>query len=224
VGIFQKLFGGGAAQKEVRGEDVAGRLDGLAQLDSRWSTESLRRRVRDVFFAVQRSWIERDPEIGRPYMTDALMDRQRLRIEGLVAQRRVHQFENPLIEDLDFVSFDEGDPNTVDPPRVTCALEISLVETILDADTRQLVAGRPNFKIHNSEYWTFVHSDGRWLLDEVEQPGEGARHMKAPLVGGDYAQLSPEMVLRERYARDEITLEQYEREMEQYLSRDDPTY
>ena len=34
--------------------------------------------------------------------------------------------------------------------------------------------------------------------------------MKAPLVGGDYAELSPEMVLRERYARDEITLEEFE--------------
>jgi predicted lipid-binding transport protein (Tim44 family) len=225
VGFFSKLFGGGAsAQKEVRGEDVAGRLDGLAQLDRKWSTESLRRRARDVFFAVQRSWIERDAEIGRPYMTEQLMDRQKLRIDGLIAQHRVHQFENPLIEDLDFVSFDEGDPNTIDEPRVTTALEISLVETILNADTGQLVAGRPNYKIHNSEYWTFVHRDGKWLLDEVEQPGEGARHMKAPLVGGDYAKLSPEMVLRERYARDEITLEQYEAEMEQYLKKDDPTY
>jgi hypothetical protein len=223
VGFFSKLFGGGP-DKEVRGEDVAGRLDGLAQIDRKWSTESLRRRVRDVFFAVQRSWIERDPEIGRPYMTDQLMDRQKLRIEGLIAQHRVHQFENPLIEDLDFVSFDEGDPNTIDEPRVTTALDISLVETILNADTGQLVAGRPNYKIQNSEYWTFVFRDGKWLLDEVEQPGEGARHMKAPLVGGDYAKLSPEMVLRERYARDEISLEEFEKEMQQYLSKEDPTY
>jgi Tim44-like domain len=225
VGLFSKLFGGGgAAGKEARGEDVASRLDGLAQLDRKWSSESLRRRVRDVFFAVQRSWIERDPEIGRPFMTDQLMDRQKLRIEGLIAQHRVHQFENPLIEDLDFVSYDEGDPNTIDEPRVTTALDISLVETILNADTGQLVAGRPNYKIQNSEYWTFVFRDGKWLLDEVEQPGEGARHMKAPLVGGDYAKLSPEMVLRERYARDEITLEQFEAEMQQYLNKNDPTY
>ncbi len=202
----------------------ASRLDGLAQLDRKWSTESLRRRVRDVFFAVQRSWIERDPEIGQPYMTEQLMDRQRLRIEGLIAQHRVHQFENPLVEDLDFVSFDEGDPNTVDEPRVTTALDISLVETILNADTGALVAGRPNYKIQNSEYWTFVHRDGKWLLDEVEQPGEGSRHMKAPLVGGDYAKLSPEMVLRERYARDEITLEEFEAEMAKFLDKDDPTY
>jgi hypothetical protein len=180
--------------------------------------------VRDVFFAVQRSWIERDPEIGRPYMTDQLMDRQKLRIEGLIAQHRVHQFENPLVEDLDFVSYDEGDPNTIDEPRVTTALDISLVETILNADTGQLVAGRPNYKIQNSEYWTFVFRDGKWLLDEVEQPGEGSRHMKAPLVGGDYAKLSPEMVLRERYARDEISLEEFEAEMAKFLDKEDPTY
>jgi hypothetical protein len=224
VGFLSKLFGGGAPGKEQRGEDVGSRLDSLAQIDRKWSTESLRRRVRDVFFAVQRSWIERDPEIGRPFMTEQLMDRQKLRIEGLIAQRRVHQFENPLIEDLDFVSFDEGDPNTIDEPRVTTALDISLVETILNADSGQIVAGRPNHKIQNSEYWTFVFREGKWLLDEVEQPGEGARHMKAPLVGGDYAQLSPEMVLRERYARDEITLEEFEADMAKLLGKAGPTY
>jgi hypothetical protein len=227
VGFLDKLLGrGGAgpARKEARGEDVASRLDALAQLDRKWSSEALRRRVRDVFFAVQRSWIERDPGIGQPYMTEQLMDRQRLRIDGLIAQHRVHQFENPLIEDLDFVSFDEGDPNTVDEPRVTTALDISLVETILNADTGALVAGRANYKIQNAEYWTFVFRDGKWLLDEVEQPGEGARHMKAPLVGGDYATLSPEMVLRERYARDEMTLEEFEAEMAKLLEKSDPTY
>ena len=36
-------------------------------------------------------------------------------------------------------------------------------------DTGQLVAGRPNHKIQNSEYWTFVHREGKWLLDEVER-------------------------------------------------------
>ncbi|HWH45107.1 MAG TPA: TIM44-like domain-containing protein [Thermoleophilaceae bacterium] len=215
MGFLDRMLG----RSEERADDVAGRLDALAQLDPKWSTESLRRRVRDVFFAVQRSWIERDPEIEAPFMTEALNDRQRLRIDGLVSQNRVHMFENPLIEDLDFVSFSEDGE-----PRVTTLLTISLVETILDATTRAVVAGRPNTKIINTEYWTFVHQDGKWLLDDVEQPGEGARHMKAPLVGGDFAELSPEMVLRERYARGEIELEQFEAELEQLLGKPGPTY
>jgi hypothetical protein len=215
---------GGGAGKEARGEDVATRLDALAQLNGHWSTERIRRRARDVFFAVQRSWIERDPSVGDPFMTEQLVARQRLRIEGLVRQNRVHQFENPLIEDLDFVSYDEGDPNTIDEPRVTTLLDISLVETILNAETGALVAGRPNVKIQRSEYWTFVWRDGKWLLDDVEQSGEGARHMKAPLVGGEFAELSPEMVLREKYARDEITLDEFEAQMEQFLDKNDPTY
>jgi predicted lipid-binding transport protein (Tim44 family) len=219
MGFFGKLFGGGgAAGKEARGEDVGARLDALAQLHGQWSTEKLRRRVRDIFFAVQRSWIERDPAIAEPYMTPQLTDRQKLRIEGLIRQHRVHQFENPLIEDLDFVSFEE------DEGRVTTLLDVSLVETILNADNGQLVAGRPNYKVRHAEYWTFTWQNGKWLLDDVEQPGEGARHMKAPLVGGDFAELSPEMVLREKYARDEITLEEFEKEMAQYLGKDDPTY
>jgi predicted lipid-binding transport protein (Tim44 family) len=214
MGLFGRLLGGDA--KERRGEDVAARLDALGQLDRKWSTETLRRRVRDVFFAVQRSWIERDPAIGEPYMTPELMARQKLRIDGLISQHRVHQLENPLIEDLDFVQYDEGEDGTA--ATVTVLLDISLVETILDADSGALVAGHPNTKLRNKEYWTFAWGDS-WRLDEVEQPGEGARHLKAPLVGGDYAELSPESVLRERYARGEIELDEFERELGAALER-----
>jgi uncharacterized membrane protein len=48
--------------------------------------------------------------------------------------------------------------------------------------------------------------------------------MKAPLVGDEYATLSPESILRERYARDEITLEEFEAEMAKFLEKDNPTY
>jgi hypothetical protein len=226
VGFLDRVFRGGAPSKEVRGEDVAARLDGLAQLDPKWSSESLRRRVRDVFFAVQRSWIERNPEIGAPYMTEPLLARQRLRIEGLLNQRRVHQLENPLIEDLDFARFNEGEAGAATgsshEPLVVVALSVSLVETILDADSRQRVAGAGH-KERREEWWHFVYRGGSWLLDEVEQHAEGVRHLKAPLVGDAYAELSPEMVLRERYARGEIEIEQFERELAAVLERG-PTY
>jgi uncharacterized membrane protein len=42
-------------------------------------------------------------------------------------------------------------------------------------------------------------------------------------VGGDYAELSPESVLRERYARGEIEIEEFEREMGELLGRE-PRY
>ena len=220
MGLLGRLLGGGAGT-ERRGEDVAARLAALAQLDARWSPESLRRRVRDAFFAVQRQWIERDPDVGAPFETPELLARQRLRIDGLINQHRVHQLENPLIEDLDFIAFAEGTGD--EEPTVTALLDISLVETILDADSGALVAGHANLKQRHKEYWTFARRGDAWLLSEVEQPGEGARHLKALLVGGDYAELSPESVLRERYARGEIEIDEFEREMGDLLGRE-PQY
>lgn len=221
MGLFKRVFKGRGEDRDARGEDVGQRLDALAQLNPWWSTESLRRRVRDIFFAVQRSWIERNAEIGAPFMTGDLLARQRLRIEGLVNQRRVHQLENPLIEDLDFASFAEGAEGAEgEEPRVSALLTMSLVETILDADSGALVAGERNQKQMRQEYWTFVRRGEKWLLEDVEQPGEGKRHMKAPLVGADYAKLSPEMVLRERYAQGQIEIEEFEAAMAQLLERD----
>jgi Tim44-like domain len=213
MGLLSRLLGR-EPDPQRRGEDVAARLEALSQLDPKWSTEALRRRVRDVFFAVERSWIERDPSVGEPYMAAQLAASQRLRIEGLVRQHRVHQLENPLIEDLDFVACDETAPS------VTALLNMSMVETILDADNGALVAGRAGEKVRRRQYWTFDWQDAEWKLADVEQPDAGARHLTAPMVGGDFASLSPEMILRERYARGEIELDEFEREMAALLQRE----
>ena len=213
MGLLDRLLGR-EPTTERRGEDVAARMEALSQLDDKWATETLRRRVRDVFFAVERSWIERDPAVEEPYMAAQLAASQRLRIEGLVRQHRVHQLENPLIEDLDFVAVEET------PPRVTALLDMSMVEVILDDQTQAVVAGRPNQKVRRRQFWTFDWGDADWMLADVEQPDAGARHLTAPLVGGDFAELSPEMILRERYARGDIELDQFEREMGALLQRE----
>jgi hypothetical protein len=213
MGLLGRLLGR-EPDADRRGADVAARLEALSQLDDMWSTEALRRRVRDVFFAVERSWIERDPSVGEPVMAAQLAGSQRLRIEGLVRQHRVHQLENPLIEDLDFVAVEES------PPRVTALLDMSLVETILDDASGALVAGRAGVKVRRRQYWTFDWDGGAWMLADVEQPDAGARHLNAPLVGGDFASLSPEMILRERYARGEISLDEFEQEMAALLQRE----
>ena len=213
MGLLDRLLGR-EPTTERRGEDVAARMEALSQLDDRWATETLRRRVRDVFFAVERSWIERDPAVQEPYMAAQLAASQRLRIEGLVRQHRVHQLENPLIEYLDFVAVEET------PPRVTALLDMSMVEVILDDQTQAVVAGRPNQKVRRRQFWTFDWGDGDWMLADVEQPDAGARHLTAPLVGGEFAELSPEMILRERYARGDIELDQFEREMAALLQRE----
>jgi hypothetical protein len=218
MGLLSRLFGREGADHEARGRDVAAHMDSLAGLEGWWSSEGLRRRVRDTFFAVQRSWIERDPAIGEPYMTPALAARQRLRIEGLLRQRRIHMLENPLIEDLDFVSVEESPE-----PRVVVRLLLSMVETVLDSDTGAVVAGAPRLKINSVEYWVLTRHGDAWCLADVEMEDEGGRHLAPPLVSDRYLADSPELLLRERYAREEITIEEFEKQMEELLGSD-PTY
>jgi hypothetical protein len=218
MGLLSRLFGRGRPDHEALGRDVAAHMDSLAGHEGWWSSEALRRRVRDAFFAVQRSWIERDPGIGEPFMTPGLTARQRLRIEGLVHQRRIHMLENPLIEDLDFVAVDESPE-----PRVVARLVLSMVETVLDSDTRAVVAGAPRVKISRIEYWVLIRHDDAWCLADVEMEDEGGRHLAAPLVSDRYFAGSPELLLRERYAREEITLEEFEARMGELLGND-PIY
>src|SRR3954469_8979355 len=102
MGLLGRLLGR-EPDADRRGADVAARLEALSQLDPKWSTEALRRRVRDVFFAVERSWIERDPSVGEPFMAAQLRASQRLRIEGLLRQHPGHPLQNPAVADTQLV-------------------------------------------------------------------------------------------------------------------------
>lgn len=218
MGLFSRLFRRRRVDADARGGLVAAHMDALAGLEAWWSSEGLRRRVRDMFFAVQRSWIERDPAIAEPVLTPQLAARQRLRIEGLVRQHRIHMLENPLIEDLDFVEAAD-----TPAPRVVARLELSMVETITDTRTGAVVAGAPRRKITRVEYWVLIRHGDAWCLADVEMQDEGGRHLAAPLVSERYIGLSPELLLRERYAREEITLDEFETGMGRLLGGD-PTY
>ena len=145
--------------------------------------------------------------------------RQKLRIEGLISQHRVHQLENPLIEDLDFVRYEQGGPR---PGAWTASSCCSTSRWSRRSSTPTAARWSPGGQPEDPARAVLglPVADGKWLLDDVEQPGEGARHMKAPLVGDDYATLSPESILRERYARGEIEIEEFEAEMAKFLGKE----
>src|SRR4051794_23020973 len=96
MGLLGRLLGR-EPDADPRGADVAARLEALSQLDPKWSTEALRRRGRDVFFAGERAWIERDPSVREPFMAAQLRASQPDRIEGLARQHRGHQHARALV-------------------------------------------------------------------------------------------------------------------------------
>jgi len=207
---------------------VAEELQALAQVDPRFSPESIRRRLRDIFFAVQQGWSLRDSELQERYVTPAFAALQQARIAGLIAAHQVHELPSPLIEDLQFASFDPSPGVQADPvlgpipidraslPRVDAVLDIRLVERLLD-DRAGTVIYSSDGEQRRAEQWSLVHDGEHWMLAGVSAPGQ--RSVRAPLVSDEVAKLTPEAILRERYARGEIELDEVEREMAQALRR-----
>ncbi|HEX2015512.1 MAG TPA: hypothetical protein VGN69_02375 [Solirubrobacteraceae bacterium] len=211
-----------------KGPDGAEQLQALAQVDPRFSPEALRRRLRDIFFAVQQSWSLRDPDLAERFVTTAFLELQRARISGLLAAHQLHELSSPLIEDLRFTGFEANPGIEPDPvlgpiprdraslPRVETVLTIRMVERLLD-DRSGAVLFESAGEQRRDEQWSLVHDGQSWRLAAVSAPGQ--RSIRAPLVSDEVAKLTPEAVLRERYARGEIELDEVEREMAESLRR-----
>ncbi len=225
MGLLDRLRGKGSSRGAPDG--VATELEALAQVEPYWSPETLRRRLRDIFFAVQQSWTLRDPEVAAPYVSEGFLGLQRARMAGLQSAHQIHQLESPLIEDVRFVAFEPGgdtDPDPVlgpmpsdhaRPARVEAVLAIRVVERLVDEFSGAVLAGGMGEE-RRREQWS-LQREGTWLLAGVSVPGQ--RAIRAPLISDAAARLTPEAILRERYARGEIELDEVEREMAQALRR-----
>lgn len=56
----------------------------------------------------------------------------------------------------------------------------SMVDYILDKNTREVVEGSTNSK-RFSEYWRFIRYDNEWILDEIYQNDEVDTEMDLPI-------------------------------------------
>jgi len=169
-------------RKRVRAATAAAERADLD--DGYWHPHLLHTRVQEVFFPVQRSWGDRDIAASRPYVSDALYERHRLQLEGLLAQNRVNLIADLSLNSVELVRVynvtDDGED------RFVARIECSARDRMEDTRTGQVVNGNRDASTDFVQFWSFArHPEHGWVLDEIQQGSEGEYHMKAPLVNAD---------------------------------------
>jgi hypothetical protein len=227
--MLERLFGRGDRDDDAGKVEVADALRTLAQVDPYWSPERIRRRVKDIFFALERSWIERDPEVAAEYLTARFAALHRVRIKSLIDSHHVHRLEAPIIEELVFMGYHEAGEENADPilgplggdpsePQVAAAIKIRMTESLRD-DRDDSVISASDGELFEQETWALLFEKDNWMLDQVTPTEGGSRAIKAPMVSDAYAKGGPELALREQYARGEIELDDVEKKMSAALER-----
>lgn len=165
-------FGGGIVyfvRIRVKSEKAKKAMKRLAKADSTWNYKDFHKRIRTIFDKVQEAWMERNQDIARDCLSQALYDTYTSKSEWMVCNHEKNILKNiHLIDALPVDAEDyEGEAND----RIWVYIKARMADYTIDDQTMEFKSGS---RVSRSfvEYWKLVKENGSWVLDEIKQKEE----------------------------------------------------
>ena len=155
-----------------------------ALADPTWDPAALRARVVETFYPIQRTWAQNDAPGSDPYVSDALLERHRLQLEGYEKQGRINRIEDLVLDEVEIIRVHNVTEDHLD--HFVAYLEFKSRDWMEDAETGKVVNGVKQELSVFRQFWTYARDpDEGWVLDEIQQESEGDYHLKADAVNVD---------------------------------------
>lgn len=138
----------------------------LEKLDPAWDLDAIRRRISQVFFKVQQAWMERDQNVARDCMSDAIFEKHKMQTDQLISQHRKNILENINLIETEVVDVEDFADNKKD--KFWVDLKGSMIDYTVDDTTGSIVSGKREAESF-TELWKFIRAGDTWVLDEIDQ-------------------------------------------------------
>jgi predicted lipid-binding transport protein (Tim44 family) len=137
----------------------------LEKRDPLWNLQAMTSRVNEVFFKVQAAWTERNQDLVRDCMSDALYYRHKAQTDQMLASKTRNVLENIQLAEVLIYSVADYQ----DDARDTFAAQLtgSMIDyTVKEAHGYVTVGDRVNSEAF-TEVWYFVRQNNQWLLNAI---------------------------------------------------------
>lgn len=138
----------------------------LEKLDPAWDLDAIRRRISQVFFKVQQAWMERDQNVARDCMSDAIFEKHKMQTDQLISQHRKNILENINLIETEVVDVEDFADNKKD--KFWVDLKGSMIDYTVDDTTGSIVSGKREAESF-TELWKFIRTGDTWVLDGIDQ-------------------------------------------------------
>ena len=138
----------------------------LKKLDPAWDLDAIQRRVSQVFFKVQQAWMERDQNIAKDCMSQAIFDKHKMQTDQMIAEHRRNVLEDINLIETDIVDVEDFADNKKDLFWVY--IKGKMRDFMADDRTRDIVSGDDKLEGF-TELWKFIRAGDTWVLDEIDQ-------------------------------------------------------
>ena len=152
-----------------------------AEDDAAFSPDAVREQATELFDAIQAAWDAGDRERLRGSVGSSLMAEWERRLDDFERRgwrNRVSVISGPKIE---YVAMTNRTDDRRD--RVVVHVSATLEDVVVDRAGNTIThGGSVTSRRRLAEYWTLGKRDGRWVLQSIEQEGEGDHNLVSNLV------------------------------------------
>jgi len=149
-------------------------LAALQAKDTGFNQQMFLDRAQAAFFALQKSWMDRNLEPARVYMSDGIYHRWKTQIDAMLAAHKKNVLDNLVIGGISIVKV-QTDPNY---DAITVRIDASAADYEVDDTTANKVIYGSRVNQPFTEYWTFIRSGSART-----KAGEGAEVTQCPNCG-----------------------------------------
>lgn len=146
--------GSGQAVPTVPVANIPAELARLQQKDPAFNEQAFKDYAQNAFYKVQQAWESQNLQIGRPFMTDQLMQRYATQISDIQSRGEKNILENMVLGHMNITNIRAD--NAYD--YITLQMEASAADYTLDRNGKFLRGSKK--PEHFTEYWTFLRKVG----------------------------------------------------------------
>lgn len=171
---YSKKAQGGILGTGAPAVDFSVAIAAIKQKDPSFDEQNFKDKANTTFYKIQYAWEKKDMDIARAFVTDSIMQRYSVQLQGLKDKHQTNKMENMTVGST-VIAAVSGDEKF---DKITVRFEASAADYTVDDATGNLVKGSKT-PSHFTEYWTFLrskaaHTDATKSLKDNKCPNCGA--------------------------------------------------
>jgi len=142
----------------------------ISKKDSVWDENFIESRASNAFYKIQEAWTERDPDIGKDFMTDRLYNKHSAQISSMIENKEINILKDIDLEKSEVVEIKDFKDDSRD--RVGVYMTGSMIDYMVKEDNRDIIIDKSGEKFreprHFRELWYFNRVGNNWYADEID--------------------------------------------------------
>ncbi|SCK04600.1 Uncharacterized protein conserved in bacteria [uncultured Clostridium sp.] len=173
-GVFMVIGSTGAIVYRVKvskkKKECVTTIKSLADKDDNWDYENIKNDIQEVFDKVGIAWIEMDQELARGYVSEKLFENHRMKLEWMKIRKERNIIEGLTLLKITVLGLEDRDG--IDRDVLWASIKATSIDYTINEETKQIIKGDSSRPIGYEEYWRFIKTPERWVLDEIKQVEE----------------------------------------------------